>query len=324
MMPAIDELRMPESLQYQPSNSAVYYTPPQRVDVARALVGTVGAVALAIIGAILYAKFLPDVTYIVLRCGAFAGAALGAGILGMCAVHFGRVRVPVIAASIGALVGLVALYVMWVVWVHNVIARFGAVIPYWRFAVHPVALFHLVRSIDQEGTWSLDGSRIFGPPLAFIWACEAGAILAAAVFMPLKAMRDEEPVCKSCGQKCRSIGRLPRFAAECKSTVISAVENRDFESLVSCPAPEHQDSPELTLRVVSCPKCKQTNVLTVNHVGWGYENNRPKVVIKPLINQLLITSDEMERLTNVKAIIERQREGETIKDASNPPEGPTG
>lgn len=304
---------MADSLNYQASHSAVYYTPPKRIDLPRTIAGTGIAAVLTIVGSIAYAKLQPNLSSIMVRGGAVFVAAFAVGVLGMIAVHVGKVRILAVAATIGAMLGLLALGVMWVVWVHDVLAHFGVQVEYWRFARRPIAFLQLIRYLNRHGTWMLDGDRVYGPPLAFFWLGEAAVILTGAVLLPIKAKGDDEAVCLWCGQKCRSIGRLPRFDGEQEKDLVAAIDSRDFTSLASFVSPRDQDAPELTLRVVSCPKCGQTNVLTVSRLAWGIVDGRRKVITKPLVNQLLITSAEVEQIREAKVMIEQR---ETEQEAS--------
>src|SRR5437764_6577040 len=93
-------------LNYQPSNSAVYYVPPKRVNWVRMAVGFVVAAALAALGAVLYVVVLPKVGSIYLRLGTVAAAAVATGLLGVIPVRMGRVRSPVVAAFMGAVLAI--------------------------------------------------------------------------------------------------------------------------------------------------------------------------------------------------------------------------
>src|SRR4051812_14153564 len=236
-----------EPLNYRPSNSAVYYTAPARIDLLRTIAGTALATVFAIGGAVLYAKRLPDVSNLILRGGAVCAASISVGVIGFIAVQIGRIRIPAVAALLGVMLGLMVLYVMWLVWMHDVIWRIGLQIPYWKLVRHPIPFLRLIRSINRAGTWSIGGSRVYGPPLLFLWLGEAGLILAGAVLMPMKGIKDEDPICRTCRSKCRSIGRLPRFDADQEVAFIAAIENRDFVSLVTFDPPKDEDAPELTM-----------------------------------------------------------------------------
>src|SRR5262245_16826756 len=165
---------MTEPRHYRPSNSAVCYTPPKRIDVGRLIVGSLIGAAGAIAGAIAYAKLQPEMSSPYLRVGAVPAASVATGTLAMFVVRFGRVRSPVMAALIGASLGLLALYVMWIFWVADVMQRSLVIVP-WRVLVeNPRFFFSLIRSINDTGTWSFQGAVARGAPLTLIWLVEAG------------------------------------------------------------------------------------------------------------------------------------------------------
>src|SRR5689334_10188753 len=69
-------------LSYSPRNSAVYYTPPEKIQPARAAIGFLGAAVVGIAGAILYAKLQPNLSNLFVRGGAVIAGALVTGVLG--------------------------------------------------------------------------------------------------------------------------------------------------------------------------------------------------------------------------------------------------
>jgi hypothetical protein len=309
-----------QSLNYQPSNSAVHYTPPKRMDLCRTILGTAVGAMIAAAGAGLYVKVLPNLTSVVLLGVAVCVAAMATGVIGVCVVRFGKVRVQRIAVVIGTLLGIVVLAVVWLVWLHDVIHRMGVSAGYWRILSRPNADWEIIRIVNRVGTWSIGGDRVKGITLALAWLGEAALILTGAVTIPLGGVIDDEFVCLFCGAKCRSIGRLPRFSAQQQSELIVAVENREFAALTGFSPPEHEDAPEVTLRLLACFKCGQTNVLTVSRVAWEVREGRATVKTTPLIKELLITQAEVETIKETKAKIAEQREADKDGGTSPPAE----
>jgi hypothetical protein len=230
------------------------------------------------------------------------------GLLGLIPVRVGRVRAPAIAAALGGAVAVVALYVMWVVWTHGVLRQLGVVAPVWRLAVHPVPLSHIVRRIGAVGTWKYQGTVYRGPVLYALWMVEAGLVLAAGTLLPPKGLYSDRPVCTGCGTRCARGPNLPRFDGRRQADVLAAIDGRGFDVLSSCPAAPHDDAPEMSLTLMSCPGCRQMHVLTVNRIAWERRRNGSRFVrTVPLINQQLITPDEAERLTVTCARIRAER-----------------
>ncbi|MGD0387425.1 MAG: hypothetical protein ABSC42_00600 [Tepidisphaeraceae bacterium] len=234
------------------------------------------------------------------------------GVLALIPIRIGRVRGSGIASVVGTLLGLLALYVIWLTWVHEVLDTWGFRVSYHALIVHPTVTFHLIRTINDVGTWKFHGEVARGFGLLIFWIGEAGIILAGSVVFSILGLYSGDPTCSKCGSRCKRIPNLPRFAVDRQDEFLSAIENRDFSSLTTHTAAKHQDDPELSLRLVSCPGCRKMHVLTVNRIAWHVDSNRrPTVKTVALIDQLLITPDEAEELKAVCAKIREQREAKT-------------
>ena len=291
---------MPDLLSYRPSDSAVYYRPPRRVDAGRTVVAFVAAVAGAAVAGGIYAVALPRVEQFVLRLGVVT-VAVGV-VAGLAAVptRAGRVGVPVVAAALGAGVAAAAVYAMWAVWTWRVaVTQFGAAVTLSRVATHPVGLFQVAVEIGRFGTWSThSGTAVRGPVLYGLWMAEAGLFLSAGVLVPTRCLFGREPVCPGCGSACARVPGLPRFDAADQLAVVAAVEGRAPEALAGLPPPPHEDAPELSLRLMSCPRCRQLNVLTVTRLEWHVPaGGRPVVRATPVVDGLMMAADEAGRLT---------------------------
>jgi hypothetical protein len=86
------------------------------------------------------------------------------------------------------------------------------------------------------------------------------------------------------------------------------VENHDFQSISTHSAPAHSDAPELSLRLLRCPRCGQTNVLTLSRIAWHLVKHRLQVKSVPLVNQMLITQSEADEVVSVGKMVQAQRE----------------
>lgn len=307
---------MTTPLNYQPRNSAVYYTPPSHVDIGRTIVGCLITAIAIIIGSVLYAKIQPSLHGIYVRLGEVFVGALAVGFLAMIPVDYGKVRIPLLAAFIGAGLAMLAVYFMWLVWVHDYIQQ-GIPIGYGMLLKHPLVLTHLIRLINGVGAWTLHGEVVRGFPLAIFWLGEFAAILACGVLLPLKAIRNEEAACTSCGAPCKLVRPIARFADDRKAELVAAVENHEFDSLASHEPPGGDSAPQLSLRLLTCPRCNQTNVLTVNHITWLATRRGRTMNIRPLVNQMLVTEQEANHL---KDLFKQIMDGRTAADTKPEPE----
>jgi hypothetical protein len=313
---------MPDLLNYQPSSSAVYYTPPKRIDVTRTVVGFTAAAVLAAIGAFIYAHIQPELNSLYLRVGAVAVAGGAVAGLAVVPVRYGRVRIPFVAALLGALLALLTLYVMWLKWLSDFLTEAGYTDSLRTLVMHPVGMFDVIRALSGVGTWSYKGNIVSGFPLVVMWLGEAGVMLAAGVLAPLHWMGNDDPVCNACGTKCKRVPKLPRFSTARKEELLAAVENRRFEELATHQPPADEDEPEIALALMSCEKCKKTHVLSVNLIRWDIDGQGiAKVKTEPLINQLLVTPDEAERIIIVCCDIVKAREAELVEPGEVTPPG---
>lgn len=159
---------MTNPLNYQPSNSAVYYTPPSRINIGRTLVGCLIAAVAIVIGSVAYAKLQPLMNTIYVRVAQAVVGAVAVGALAVIPVWFGKVRIPIVAAFIGAGLALLAVYVMWVTWVHDEIGH-GIPLGYGTLIEHPIVLFRLIHFINRIGAWTWHHEVVRGFPLAIYW-----------------------------------------------------------------------------------------------------------------------------------------------------------
>ena len=314
---------MPAPLQYQPSTSAIHYTPPARIDIRRTILYFLLAALLGCTGAIIYAKILPNLSNPLLRGSAPIAAAGAMALIALIPVRSGRVRIPVAAAFLGALLALITLYVMWLVWVHDILNRWSWPVTFTDLLLHPMSFFRLIRIINRTGTWAYHGDIAAGFPLLLLWLIEAGLILAAGTLAPLKGITSDDPICRDCGTRCKYTPNLPRFAAEHEPALLAAIQNRTFSALSAFPPPAHEDAPELSLRLDSCPHCDATHVLTINRIAWVTQANRLTVKTTPLINQLLITPLESGKLKSICALIQEQRAADVQMDSPAPDDTPS-
>jgi hypothetical protein len=186
---------------------------------------------------------------------------------------------------------------MWLAWTVRLLTRFHPHGVLKGLILNPLVFARIVFAIGRRGTWSSHGTVVRGPVLFFFWMCEAGLVIAAGVLLPGRGLYSDDPVCAGCGRRCVQAPRFQRFSAGRQAEFLSAVEGRHFDSLAGFAPPEHADAPELAVKLMSCPDCGTTHVLTVSWVGWQTINRRAVVKIRPLINQLLITADEAASLS---------------------------
>jgi hypothetical protein len=304
---------MTAPLEYRPSHSAVHYTPPGSFEPGRTIVGFVIAAIAVAIASIIYAKIQPHLDTLYLRAGACVCAGIALGVLALIPVRIGHIRTPAPATVCGTLLGLIALYFMWLTLLHDVFRPLS----YRALVMHPMLDVRLIQFVNRTGTWrmQLDARNVAGPLLLVFWIGEALIIVGGGVAIPINVLYSGDPVCKECGSRCKRVPNLPRFAVDRQVEFLEIMDRRDFDKITPFPAARSSDDPELSPRLMSCPKCRTMNVLTVNRIAWGRDSRgRRKVLTTPLIDQILISSTEAEELKSVCGIIRQLRDA-----AANPP-----
>jgi hypothetical protein len=303
---------MSEPLNYQPSHSAAYYVPPTQFDRKRLPIAFLITAVVIGLGAVVYAKIQLNIDQIHIRGAAAVVFALAVGGVCMAPVRAGRVRSPALAACLGAILSLFALYVMWVVWVHDYLNRtLGFNISYSILIRYPSVLWRVIKSIDRTGAWRLNGDLISGFILFLWWFGEGAMIVAAGTLFPLRGLFTSDPICRQCGARCKRVSGFPYFAGDRQSEIASAIDTRSFAQLSALPAPVNENAPELRIRLMSCPRCGNMHVVTLNRIAWVRgKNGRATVKITLIVNELLITSEEAGQLTDVCAEIQDRRAAE--------------
>ena len=219
--------------EYRPSHRATYYTWQRRFLPGKTAKGLVAASLLTVLGSFLYSLVQPQILSLEWRMGAVAAAAIAVGTLACIPVNYGRIRSKPIAGFVGAFLSFVALYAIWIVWLHNELNRLRFLVTYGSLISHPNVAIDLVRLLNQFGTWSLHGDRVYGPMLWAMWMAEAGSIVAAGVLIPIWKSYSDDPDCRECGTQCKRVSGLVRFAADRQNDFVSAIESRDFESIAT-------------------------------------------------------------------------------------------
>jgi hypothetical protein len=308
---------MADPLNYQPSHSAAYYTPPSRFEFQRLIPAALGTAVVISGGAIAYSKIEPNVSGLHFRLAAAAAFAVVVGVLSITPVRIGKVRSPALAATIGALLSLLALWVAWIVWVHEILYFRHINVHYSDLVSRPSALWHVIQYLNRSGVWIVDGEIQRGLILWLWWFGEGAMVVAAGTIFPTLRLFTSDPICTHCGSRCKRVPNLPNFAGDFQPQVAAALDNRAFDDLLPLPAPVTEDAPEVRIRLMSCPSCRKMNVLTLNRIAWTrVPKHRATVKTTPIINELLITPQEAQDLIAVAARIREQRQSSSVKSST--------
>jgi hypothetical protein len=309
----------PQPLQYRASNSALYYVPPQPFSAGRLILATLGATVAGIVLALLYVWALDQTLNLYVRLGLCVGVGMALGVASHLSMKWGRVYSTAIATLVACGVGLVALYVAWAFWLHRFLEVLYSHVSTWRLVTHPVSMFHLMRAIDREGTWSYHGNTIQGVALLVVWIGEALIIVLPGALFAANTVKSQLPLCDRCRVWCKRISGTPRIAADRSDEIASLVEARDFDALLEHGPLRDEDDPQIDFHVYGCPKCQQSNVLTVKRTEWGVDKDgRAKVISRVLVDRMLLTGEQVEQLKALRPRLQAMKEAAA---AAEPPQG---
>ena len=294
-------------LEYRPSFGATHYKPARTFDPARLALGVAaaGVGALAVGAAYGVIDFRVDSLHG--KAFAISGAAVGTGLVTLAAIKVGRVRTRATATVLAALIGLVALYASWVAWPWAVLNRQGIAFNPLQLVASPTLHFDLVRAINAEGVWSYDRVPVRGVILLIVWIVEAVLIVLGAVVVAVTVSQDgvDRPYCERCRRWCVRQRGLPDLAAVDEERVAAEVEAKDFDALAARGPLLDDDEPHIWLKLFRCPKCGETNVLTVKRVALVVNEQGAYVARStPLVEGLLLTAAEAERVLAMKARVD--------------------
>ena len=217
--------------------------------------------------------------------------AMGFAVAGVLRVT--KVRNLAVIAIIAATSAVLALYVSWVVWESAFLQKIGEDVPAWELFTRPNAVWSLAQLFNEEGTFMLRDRPVKGTELWLAWGIEALSIVGCTLFIPLLTLR-RMAFCESCGSWCEKRKNLARVRALDEDLLREHVENRDFGYLSRLGPPEENASVFHSIELFRCPKCGQTNLLTVNRVTVTYTNGQRAENAKPIVDRLWLNAAEAE------------------------------
>jgi hypothetical protein len=192
------------------------------------------------------------------------GAAVGlAAAYGM---KLGKVRNSKVGSVVAGVLAAISLYASWAFWAENILVRFqqADLNPY-ALMRHPQALWELIKTINQYGTWGLsEGEVTKGAFLWAIWALEAAAILYAAGLAAYLLLQ-MQPFCEKCQLWCSSNEELCLSAGD-PAYIRRSLARRDLTFLEKL-GPGNQRNSYLTAQLHSCSNCGDVNTLTLTQTA---------------------------------------------------------
>jgi hypothetical protein len=197
-----------------------------------------------------YVTFLATVLF-----GLGMGAAVVAGAV------VGNVRNRAFVAVVAACVGLAGLYLSWAVYIPYVLRQMG-----WKgapFIFEPEYLFTIIQAFGETGVRKIHNWVPKGWILYSLWLTESALVLGASLTL---ALAPRKPFCEFC-RRWTSEDKPDRpLALADPDRLRIALENERYEVLDELR--EGESALENCLRVTlhTCPRCAESNYLTVSHV----------------------------------------------------------
>ena len=248
----------------------------------------VAALAAVYAYADLYIKVVDKLSILILIVCAVAMGFAVAGVL-----RVTKVRNLTVIAIIAATSALLALYVSWAVWESAFLQKVGEDVQAWELFRRPRAVWSLAQLINEEGTFMLRDRAVKGTELWLAWGIEALTLVGCTLLIPLLTLR-RMAFCESCGSWCEKRKNLARVRALDEDLLREHVENRDYDYLSRLGRPEENAPVFHSIELFGCPKCGQTNLLTVNRVTVTYTNGQRAENARPIVDRLWLNAAEAE------------------------------
>jgi hypothetical protein len=300
---------MADALDYRPSFGAVHYKHRAHFDLRRALLVVPPMMIAALLIGAVYGVVQERIEQILFKGGALLAAGVAVGVIAIPTNRWARVRTPAAATLIACALGFAALYGSWVAWIYVVLQRLGTPVnssTVWYLTTRPWTLWSLIRMLNATGVWSYHDRPVRGVDLTIVWIIEAlGLILIPVLFATQTEMGEvDKPFCDKCRAFLTRTGGLARFAGEDHdrdADVVAHIEARDFDWLLSLGPPADEDAPYVSMELLRCPKCGETNTLSLRR-RMLIVNAQHQLVAhaEPLIERVLITAEQAEQVIALK------------------------
>ncbi len=287
-----------------------YHHPSGRFSMAGALLALASGLAAGVVFGGVYAYvdvYVPVVGEFSFLLAAALGG--GTGVVTGKALKAGLVRNRMVAGAIAALTAAGTLYATWVVYLFALLHQIGLRPRPRALGLHPAVVWHALRTLDVSGAWRMEDSTPTGAVLWAIWLGEAAIVCGLLVFVALKSW-GAAPFCEACGSWCAERKGVGTFALGDKLDLVPKLEAKDLSALERLgPA---TTSPFLRVDLHGCPKCRQTNTLTLERVSVARQaNGKTQVATRRWANRLLLTPSEAEQVPQIAARVASKAQAAT-------------
>jgi hypothetical protein len=246
------------------------------------------------------------------------------------AARIGKVRSRMFTGLIGTAAGILGVYLTWVFYSYCLF-RFGLKVELMLW--NPLDLWDLMRQIMENPVWEMRGFKPEGWMLAVLWLLEAGIIIGTSA---MAALADDKPFCDPCDTWTDSTvsgAIMPVTDPEALRRDLEAEKYGVLDDLMAEPA-----SPTNFYQAMihSCPRCEESNFLTVSHVTITTDSEgNPQSKAEPVVKYLRIPFALAEHLKTAEGTQEEilvatadetpeESQGEAVADAADTEDGTSG
>ncbi|WP_397362205.1 hypothetical protein [Olleya sp. R77988] len=291
-----------------------YYTPSGKFEpIAILYFILITLIAAPILGFIYsYAIWYIPFIYVNFIIAGAVGFAL-AWLMSYVVIKIGKVRNKWLAIGFSFIASLVALYAAWVVWVDLAInmgesygnSRIGITASNVKFdqlvvlATNPSALFELMGSINEYGTWGIRSNAVSGTFLTIIWIIEAVLIIGATIIFTNGAA---EPFCELSNQWFNSkdlpvfnyLDNAPELVKDIEQSNPSA-----FQKLTYAAAVDQNHS----IFTLYSSKNNENYLTVTNRIAKRGKDNELEFDDNILVEHIYLNDELKDKLVNFKEVI---------------------
>ena len=257
--------------------------------------GIVAATVLSFIYAFV-AYWNPLVYITVVATGLFG---LGVGIAVNAGATLGKVQNPLYARLVGVVMGLLSVYLCWAFYLWaaqkgdvELCLRLGIQAP--ELSFDPMRMYEVIQWIADNGLWSMFGGTPKGWGLYSLWAIEAAVIFLATVVI---AGGNESPFCEPCNAWTDDAENLLQLENTNYEDLRLDLEEERYERLDELHTGQHNPKDCLRVTLHTCPKCDESNFMTIKHVEVTVDSDGDEQEDETdIVNRLIIPAELVTHL----------------------------
>jgi hypothetical protein len=274
------------------------------IPVTGVLLTLLGGVAVAVVGAIVYAyavRYIPFV-YITFFCTIAFGALIGF-VMGLLA-RAGRLRNRLVTLVLMLAVTLIAYYFAWLFWVRATLNQIpdASRIPTSALVTSPALLWDIITTLNEAGTWSLrSSSPVSGWFLTLIWFAEAAMIFGLALLTAAGTVSDDM-FCETCNRWVPGGTQIRRTVPADPITARQRLEARDFNYMNTLAADPEGSQRWWSFNHRRCETCENLQALSlIESAIVTDEKGNTSTKTNVIVDKLLLTPQEAQALLALAA-----------------------